>query len=629
MKNNLLKRVLKSTAAKLIAAFLMLSSGQSNAATSTNTNTALPWNTSSSGWTGVAGDAWDSTNGKTNTAVFTNALGSITVTNSGIWFNGITYSPAAASSFTISGGTLNLSGSIPTINVSTTGSAVTISAIIEGSAGLVKSGSGTLTLTGVNTRSGMLTINAGTVNVTGATAQLGARTASVTLADVAGATLDFTGVTGSRIIGSLSGGGANGGNIVNKAGIYFGDGASGNFTYGGIISGAGFMSYGGTAGTQTLSGMNTYSGSTSITKGTLSINSISSVGGGASSLGSVTSVTGGTISIGSTTTTGTLLYTGTGHSTDRVVNLAGSTGGATLNASGSGALVFSNAFTATGVGAKTLTLTGTNTADNRIGGAIVNSSSGATSLTKSGAGNWILSGANTYTGGTTVSAGTLLVNTGASIASSASIVNGGLLTVKGTAGSVTVNSGGSLGGSGTVGALTLNSGGLLNPGNSPGILTASSTIILGGATYNWQISALQGTAGTNWDLLSVTGLLDMTGVTSLSKWNLVVTGDSGFAGWTDTSSHSYVFAQAANLSLSSGFSSAVGTDVTSLFNITALNITSLPNATHNPNGDFKVVVGSASGLATLNLMTIPESSSGSLMAFAAISLMALRAMRKK
>jgi autotransporter-associated beta strand protein len=229
---------------------------------------------------------------------------------------------------------------------------------------------------------------------------------------------------------------------------------------------------------------------------------------------------------------------------------------------------------------------------------------------QNGSGTLTLTGNNTYTGGTTVSAGTLLVDTGASVATSTSIVNGGLLRVNGTAGSVTVNGGGSLGGSGTVGALTLNSGGLLNPGNSPGILTAASAIVLGGSTYNWQISALEGTAGTNWDLLSVTTLLDMSGVTSLNKWNLVITGDSGFTGWTGTSEYSYVFAQAASVS---GFSATVGTDVTDLFNITVSGINSLPNASANVNGAFKVEVGSAGDLTTLKLMAIPEPSTGALL----------------
>jgi hypothetical protein len=227
-----------------------------------------------------------------------------------------------------------------------------------------------------------------------------------------------------------------------------------------------------------------------------------------------------------------------------------------------------------------------------------------------------------------VSAGTLLVDTGASVASSASIVNGGLLRVNGTAGSVTVNGGGSLGGSGTVGELTLGSGGLLNPGNSPGTLTAASAIVLGGSTYNWQISALEGTAGTNWDLLSVTTLLDMTGVNSSNRWNLVITGD-GFTGWTGTSEYSYVFAQAANLSLASGFSTATGTDVTSLFNITTSSITSLPNASYNASGDFKVVVGRGAGdLTTLKLMAIPEPSTGSLMAFGLGGLVVTRLLRR-
>lgn len=59
-------------------------------------------------------------------------------------------------------------------------------------------------------------------------------------------------------------------------------------------------------------------------------------------------------------------------------------------------------------------------------------------------------GARSFFVGATVSAGSLLVATGGSIASSASTVaNGGTLIANGTAGSVVVNSGGSLGGSGT------------------------------------------------------------------------------------------------------------------------------------------------------------------------------------
>lgn len=244
-----------------------------------------------------------------------------------------------------------------------------------------------------------------------------------------------------------------------------------------------------------------------------------------------------------------------------------------------------------------------------------------------GVGTVTLTRTNTYSGATTVSEGTLLVDANGSIASSSlATVNTGLLQVNGTAGAVTVNSGGGLGGSGAVGAVNLNSGGLLNPGNSPGTLTAASAIILGGSTYNWEISALTGTAGTTWDLFSVTGLLDMSDVTSSNKWNLVVTGDSGFAGWTDTNSYSYVFAQAASVS---GFSSIVGTDVTSLFNITTTGITSLPNGSFNPNGDFKVLVGSADGLTTLNLMAVPEPSTGSMLGLGLAGLVVTRLLRRK
>jgi autotransporter-associated beta strand protein len=271
-----------------------------------------------------------------------------------------------------------------------------------------------------------------------------------------------------------------------------------------------------------------------------------------------------------------------------------------------------------------ITATGTNSSGSStvtFNGAI----GGAGGLTKSGAGSMTLSVTNGYTGATRLMQGSLLVASNASIASSSgTTVDGGLLNVNGTAGAVTVNTGGSLGGSGTVGALTLNSGAFLKPGNSPGTLTAASAIVLGGSTYNWQISALEGTAGTNWDLLSVTTLLDMTGVNSSNRWNLVITGD-GFTGWTGTSEYSYVFAQAASVS---GFSATVGTDVTSLFNITASGITGLPNVSSNPNGDFKVVVGSAGDLTTLKLMAIPEPSTGALLGFGLGGLVVTRLLRR-
>jgi len=101
------------------------------------------------------------------------------------------------------------------------------------------------------------------------------------------------------------------------------------------------------------------------------------------------------------------------------------------------------------------TLTADNAYDIAIDGAI----SGNGSILKSSAGTLILSVANTYSGATTVNAGTLRVN-GSLAAGSA----------------VAVNFGGTLGGSGTVGgATTVNAGGALDPGTtSIGTLTTAN-----------------------------------------------------------------------------------------------------------------------------------------------------------
>ena len=196
--------------------------------------------------------------------------------------------------------------------------------------------------------------------------------------------------------------------------------ASGSYTFSGLLRDQGgvFALAKSGAGTQVISGTNTYTGGTTVSNGTLSF-----ANGALGSSGNIT------------------------------VN------GGTLQWNGSNTQDISLRLVLQGSGSATLDTNGNNvTLANAIG------SSSSSSLTKSGAGNLALGGTNTYTGATTVNAGTLLVN-GSTNAGSA----------------FTVNSSGTLGGSGTIGgSVTVNSGGTLSPGNSPGVLTVSGPLTLAG-----------------------------------------------------------------------------------------------------------------------------------------------------
>jgi autotransporter-associated beta strand protein len=161
----------------------------------------------------------------------------------------------------------------------------------------------------------------------------------------------------------------------------------------------------------TLNNINTYTGPTRITNipanASAGFNTIGNVGGGASSFGAPTTVANGTITLGSGTNVNAISYNGTGNSTtDRVIDLAGTTGGITIDQSGTGNLKFTSNFTVSGAGSKTLTLQGAGTGE--IAGVIPNNSgTNTTAISKTGGGIWILSGNNTYTGTTGVGTASL------------------------------------------------------------------------------------------------------------------------------------------------------------------------------------------------------------------------------
>jgi fibronectin-binding autotransporter adhesin len=165
------------------------------------------------------------------------------------------------------------------------------------------------------------------------------------------------------------------------------------------------------SGILTLSGANTYTGATTITSGVLATSTMAN-GGSASGIGQSTNAAANLV-FGAPSAT--LRYTGTGNSTNRGFTLSsGASGGATIEASGTGALSFDN-IVAIAYGTtnetRTLTLGGTSINENNFGKALADNGSGATSLVKTGAGTWILSATNNYTGGSTVSEGALAFRT--------------------------------------------------------------------------------------------------------------------------------------------------------------------------------------------------------------------------
>ena len=156
--------------------------------------------------------------------------------------------------------------------------------------------------------------------------------------------------------------------------------------------------------------------------------------------------------------------------------------GITVTSPGSGYASVPTVTLVGGNGGTTGAAAGTATATASIGAV---SSGGVTFTATGGTGTTTLSGANTYTGNTVISSGTLLVNSPGSLASGSSVSVSG--------------SGSVLGGSGTVsGATTISSSGALTPRPSGGSATTNTfggNLSLSSASANFTLSTTA--AGAN------------------------------------------------------------------------------------------------------------------------------------
>ena len=304
--------------------------------------------------------------------------GSATITNSDA-DNTLTFAGA------IRGGTGGTGGpGAKALTVSTVGTGDTISGIISNgnatSLSLTKTGSGVLNLTGVNTYSGLTSISAGTLAIGSTSFLPGWDTSGRYSVANGGAIAVGNAVSDDNIATMLATT-----NFVAGSSLGF-DTSAGDRAYAvnleNTAQGAlGIRKIG--ANKLTISGNNSYSGTTEVSNGTLAIGASERI-----------------------SNSGNLTVGGTG-----VFDL-----GASQNETVNAVTVSTTSGGITGTGTSTLTAAGGVTINNASGLNTISANLAGTSLAKSGAGWSRLTGTNTYTGNTTISGGVLSVASTGSLA---------------------------------------------------------------------------------------------------------------------------------------------------------------------------------------------------------------------
>jgi len=397
---------------------------------------------------------------------------------------------------TFAGGTLQATGTISTARPVTleagggtfdvdAAKTLTLTGLVDGAGALTKDGAGTLTLSGANTYGGGTTVEAGTLTA-GSDTAFGAATGTLTVnggtADLAGHSMTLAGLEGS-------GGAVKLGDATSGASVLTLN-QSADLSYAGVISGTGSLVKNGT-GDLMLSGANRFSGGLTVGGGTVTAGSDTAFGSG------VLTVNGGTADLA-------------GHS----MTLAG--------LAGSGGEV------KTGTATPGATLTLNQAGDTSYAGVV----SGTGVLVKQGAGDLTLSGANTFSGGLTVDAGTLTAGSATAFGAAS-----GVLTVNG--GTADLN-----GQSMTLAGLK-GSGGTVDLGSAT--LTLDQTI---DTAYAGKVTGTGGLKKAGTGKLTLSGANDFRGGVTLNNGDLVAGSGTAFgsgplavnAGTADLDGHSMTLA---------------------------------------------------------------------------------------
>lgn len=397
-------------------------------------------------------------------------------------------STAVPENLEINGGTLNYVGGTNTVNrgftigqdggvfgVASSTAVLTTSGKVTGNGKLTKEGAGRLAFASANDYKGGTIIKAGAIVLSSTAANTSGmgqgdtitlQGGSLLMFDNAGSTISNSNwnlkvpfnVTGNLVVG-------NGTNIN------------------GTINGAGTLNYNTTVNTNTLlSDATEFTGifnlTTNTSGGTFAINNTKGFPNSRVHLGNLVK----------------MVYRTTSNVTVPIGNLTGFAN-SILGAGGTSAC---NIFWQVGG------LNATSTFQGKITDDMYSGSGAKAGIVKVGTGTWTLNNQNTYSGGTTINDGAILISNSAGSA-------------LGT-GSIVVNSGGTLTGTGSAsGLLTVNNGGNVNPGNNGvGTLTINNSVnVAVGGILNIDIDK----PGAKNDVLKLTGTLNMSGTINVNPLN--------------------------------------------------------------------------------------------------------------